>query len=51
VRDLLILGIAKSQDLGIATRNITHFRGFGVPVYDPFSNVHTLWIEAWRAQA
>jgi predicted nucleic acid-binding protein len=42
VRDLLILGIAKSQDLGVATRNVTHFRGFGVPVYDPFSNVHTL---------
>ncbi len=42
VRDLLILGIAKSQDLGVATRNVAHFRGFGVPVYDPFSNVHTL---------
>jgi predicted nucleic acid-binding protein len=42
VRDLLILGIAKSRDLGVATRNIDHFRGFGVPVYDPFNNVHTL---------
>ncbi len=42
VRDLLILGIAKSQDLGVATRNIAHFRGFGVPVYDPFGNVHSL---------
>jgi len=42
VRDLLILGIAKSQDLGVATRNVAHFRGFGVPVYDPFSNAHTL---------
>lgn len=42
VRDLLILGIAKSQDLGVATRNIDHFRDFGVPVYDPFNNVHTL---------
>jgi toxin FitB len=37
-RDLLILGIAKSQDLGVATRNVAHFRGFGVPVYDPFTD-------------
>lgn len=37
MRDLLILAIAKSQDLGVATRNVDHFRGFGVPVYDPFS--------------
>jgi predicted nucleic acid-binding protein len=36
-RDLLILAIAKSQDLGVAARNFAHFRGFGVPVYDPFS--------------
>lgn len=40
-RDLLILGTAKSHDLGVATRNVAHFRGFGVPVYDPFTNVHT----------
>lgn len=38
LRDLLILAIAKSQDLGVATRNVGHFRGFGVPVYDPFSD-------------
>lgn len=38
LRDLLILAIAKSQDLGVATRNVSHFRGFGVPVYDPFSD-------------
>ncbi|HWN41044.1 MAG TPA: PIN domain-containing protein [Thermoanaerobaculia bacterium] len=37
-RDLLILAIAKSQELSIATRNVAHFRGFGVPVYDPFSD-------------
>ena len=41
-RDLMILGIAKSRDLGVATRNVAHFRGFGVPVYDPFDNVHIL---------
>lgn len=41
-RDLLILATAKSRDLGIATRNVTHFRGFGVPVYDPFNDTQTL---------
>ena len=38
LRDLLILAIAKSQDLGVATRNVPHFRGFGVPAYDPFTD-------------
>ena len=42
LRDLLILAIAKSQDLGVATRNVDHFRGFGVPVYDPFNDVKIL---------
>jgi predicted nucleic acid-binding protein len=42
LRDLLILAIAKSQDLGVATRNIAHFRGFGVPLYDPFNDVQIL---------
>ena len=42
LRDLLILAIAKSQDLGVATRNVNHFRGFGVPVYDPFNDVQIL---------
>lgn len=41
-RDLFILAIAKSQDLGVATRNVDHFRGFGVPVYDPFSDSQVL---------
>ena len=40
-RDLLILATAKAQGLGVATRNVTHFRGFGVPVYDPFSNIQS----------
>jgi toxin FitB len=40
-RDLLILGTAKSHDLGVATRNVTHFSGFGVPIYDPFSDTQT----------
>jgi predicted nucleic acid-binding protein len=42
LRDLLILAIAKSQDLGVATRNVAHFRGFGVPVYDPFNDIQVL---------
>ena len=42
LRDLLILAIAKAQDLSVATRNVDHFRGFGVPVYDPFNDVQVL---------
>lgn len=41
-RDLFILATAKSRALGIATRNVTHFRGFGVPVYDPFKDIHII---------
>lgn len=41
-RDLFILAIARSQTLGVATRNVTHFRGFGVPIYDPFKDVHLM---------
>ncbi len=40
-RDLLILATAKAQGLGIATRNVSHFRGFGVTVYDPFNDVYS----------
>jgi predicted nucleic acid-binding protein len=42
IRDLLILATAKSQNLTVATRNVDHFRGFGVPVYDPFSDSQIL---------
>ena len=41
-RDLFILAIAKSRALGIATRNVLHFRGFGVPVYNPFKDIHII---------
>lgn len=41
-RDLFILAIAKSRMLGVATRNVSHFRGFGVPVYDPFNDVQLI---------
>jgi predicted nucleic acid-binding protein len=42
LRDLLILATAKAHHLGVATRNVSHFRGFGVPVYDPFTDVQVL---------
>jgi len=41
-RDLFILAIAKSRAIGVATRNVTHFRGFGIPIYDPFHDVHVI---------
>jgi toxin FitB len=36
-RDLFILATAHTRGLKIATRNLAHFKGFGVVVYDPFS--------------
>ena len=36
-RDLFILAIAKARRLPLATRNVSHFRGHGVEVYDPFT--------------
>jgi predicted nucleic acid-binding protein len=42
LRDLLILATAKAHHLGVATRNAAHFRGFGVPVYDPFTDTQAL---------
>ena len=43
VRDLLnSSGSPGLRIWEVATRNVDHFRGFGVPVYDPFNNVHTL---------
>jgi predicted nucleic acid-binding protein len=41
-RDLLILGTAKARGVGVATRNAGHFRGLGVPVYDPFADAYLL---------
>jgi predicted nucleic acid-binding protein len=42
LRDLLILAIAKSRGLVVVTRNVSHFRGFGLAVYDPFSGVQII---------
>jgi predicted nucleic acid-binding protein len=36
VRDLFILSTARANGLRVATRNKTHFAGFGVVVDDPF---------------
>lgn len=41
-RDLLLLGIARARSLGVATRNTAHFRGLGVPIYDPFEDTYLL---------
>lgn len=41
-RDLLILGTAKAHSLGVATRNVDHQRGLGVPIYDPFEDAYIL---------
>jgi toxin FitB len=42
LRDLLILATARAHRLGIATRNVDHFRGFGTPVYNPFTDTQAL---------
>lgn len=41
-RDLLVLGIARARAFGIATRNVSHFRGLNVPIYNPFDDVFDL---------
>jgi toxin FitB len=41
-RDLMILATARSRGLGLATRNVAHFQGSGVPLYNPFDDVHLL---------
>jgi hypothetical protein len=45
---LLILGTAKARSMGVATRNVTHLRGLGVPIYDPFDDVYIL---QWMGRA
>ena len=42
LRDLFILATAEAADLTVATRNVDHFAGYGVPVFDPFSNLRAL---------
>ena len=42
LRDLFILATAGAAGLTVATRNVDHFAGFGVPVLDPFAGVRAL---------
>ena len=42
LRDLFILATADAAGLTVATRNVDHFAGFGVPVFDPFTSVRAL---------
>lgn len=37
-RDLLVLGTAKARSLALATRNVAHFRGLSVQVFNPFED-------------
>ena len=39
-RDLFILAATKARRLALATRNVAHFRGHGVSIYDPFADLH-----------
>lgn len=41
-RDLFILATAKARRLALATHNVADFRGLGVSIYDPFTDVHGL---------
>ena len=37
MRDLFILATAQAEELAIATRNVKHFCGHGVPIINPFA--------------
>lgn len=40
--DLFILASAKVRSLGVATRNVAHFRGHGTSIVDPFTGAHAI---------
>ena len=42
LRDLFILATADAAGLTVATRNLDHFAGFGLPIFDPFATVRAL---------
>lgn len=42
VHDLMIAATARTRKLTVATRNVGHFTGLGVSVYDPFTDSHAL---------
>lgn len=39
-RDLFILATASAHGLSVATRDTRDFLGHGVPLFDPFRNIH-----------
>lgn len=40
--DLFIAATASAHRMTIATRNVGHFKGLGVQVYDPFTNTYAI---------
>lgn len=38
--DLFILASARARGLAVATRNVAHFRGHGVTIFDPFTGAY-----------
>ncbi len=42
LRDLFIVATARAAGLSVATRNVSHFCGFGVLVFDPFTGAQSL---------
>jgi predicted nucleic acid-binding protein len=40
--DLLIAATAVAHRMTIATRNVGHFRGLGISVYDPFTDSYSI---------
>jgi predicted nucleic acid-binding protein len=40
--DLFIAASASVRGLGVATRNVAHFRGLGLAVFDPFTGTYAV---------
>lgn len=40
--DLFIAASASVRGVSVATRNVSHFRGLGLAVYDPFTNTYAI---------
>jgi predicted nucleic acid-binding protein len=42
IRDLLVVATAQAHGCAVATRNVDHMRGYGVVIYDPFTDLRTM---------